>query len=41
MFKKFLKALTTLALLIGCYFGYIHVFAIVVDYLAQAVASTP
>ena len=31
--KKILKAVTTLALLAGCYFGYVHVFAIVVEQL--------
>jgi hypothetical protein len=31
--KKILKAVTTLALLVGCYFGYVHVFAIVVERL--------
>ena len=33
MLKKLLKSLTTLALLAGCYFGYVHVFAIVVEQL--------
>ena len=27
MLKKLFKALTTLTLLVGCYFGYVHVFA--------------
>ena len=31
MLKKLFKALTTLTLLVGCYFGYVHVFAIVVE----------
>ena len=31
MLKKFFKAVTTLILLVGCYFGYVHVFAIVVE----------
>ena len=30
MLKKVFKILTTLTLLVGCYFGYVHVFAIVV-----------
>jgi hypothetical protein len=30
VFKKVFKILTTLTLLAGCYFGYVHVFAIVV-----------
>jgi len=29
--KKFLKVLTTLTLIVGCYFGYVRLFAIVVD----------
>ena len=33
MLKKLFKALTTLTLLVGCYFGYVHVFAIVVEQL--------
>ena len=33
MFKKLFKALTTLSLLVGCYFGYVHAFAIVVEQL--------
>ena len=33
MLKKLFKALTTLTLLAGCYFGYVHVFAIVVEQL--------
>jgi hypothetical protein len=31
--KKLLKCLTTLTLLAGCYFGYVHGFAVVVDQL--------
>ena len=31
--KKFFKAVTTFTLLVGCYFGYVHVFAIVVEQL--------
>ena len=31
MLKKLFKAVTTLTLLVGCYFGYVHVFAIVVE----------
>jgi hypothetical protein len=31
--KKLLKCLTTLTLLAGCYFGYVHAFAIVVEQL--------
>ena len=34
MLKKLFKALTTLTLLVGCYFGYVHVFAIVVEQLS-------
>jgi hypothetical protein len=37
--KKLFKALTTLTLLVGCYFGYVHVFAIVVEQL-QAIKHT-
>ncbi len=33
MLKKILKAVATLALLVGCYRGYIHVFAILVEQL--------
>src|SRR5262249_49164845 len=33
VFKKMLKAVTALALLVGCYFGYVRVFAIVVEQL--------
>ena len=33
MLKKLFKSLTTLTLLVGCYFGYVHVFAIVVEQL--------
>ena len=33
MLKKLLKSLTTLTLLVGCYFGYVHGFAIVVEQL--------
>ena len=39
MLKKLFKALTTLTLLVGCYFGYVHVFAIVVEQL-QAIKRT-
>ncbi len=31
MLKKLFKAVTALTLLVGCYFGYVHVFAIVVE----------
>jgi hypothetical protein len=31
--KKLFKALTTLTLLVGCYFGYVRIFAIVVEQL--------
>jgi hypothetical protein len=31
--KKLFKALVTLTLLVGCYFGYVHAFAIVVEQL--------
>jgi hypothetical protein len=37
--KKLFKSLTTLTLLVGCYFGYVHVFAIVVEQL-KAVKRT-
>jgi len=37
--KKLFKALTTLTLLVGCYFGYVHVFAIVVEQL-RSIRST-
>ncbi len=33
MLKKLFKSLTTLTLLAGCYFGYVHGFAIVVEQL--------
>ena len=39
MLKKLFKSLTTLTLLVGCYFGYVHVFAIVVEQL-KAVKRT-
>ena len=39
MLKKLFKSLTTLTLLTGCYFGYVHVFAIVVEQL-KAVKRT-
>ena len=31
MLKKILKAVTALTLLVGCYFGYVRAFAVVVD----------
>ena len=39
MLKKLLKSLTTLTLLVGCYLGYVHGFAIVVEQL-QAIKRT-
>ena len=39
MLKKLFKSLTTLTLLVGCYFGYVHVFAIIVEQL-KAVKRT-
>jgi hypothetical protein len=39
--KQFFKALTTLTLLVGCYFGYIHVFATVVSALRTGRLADP
>jgi hypothetical protein len=33
--KKLFKAAATLALLVGCYFGYVHAFAIVVEHFRE------